>query len=254
MSGMPATPQSDRIKLVWMRLYPSDWIRLTAGLSLTAQGALFKLTLIQWDRGVLPRHQAALKRLAGAEAAEWRRAWPEIEPLLESWDDGLIIPQIERERAEAEVRHARYVHGAGKTNAKRWAKQSPGDSLSESDNASLSDRKSGSGSELTIESKSPESTGESRLASVLAIEEWQFTPELAEMILAECPDGDAPSIFQGFKQWARGKCITNRNAALSTYARKHRPSEAERATGKAAMNASASAVMERLGVKPLSTA
>lgn len=215
-------------RLFWFRCFVGDWMRLGAGLSLRAHGALFRLALVQWDRGLLPAEPAALRRLAGAEAAEWRHAWRELEPLLEKRVGGLVIALVDAERANAHDKHARAARGAAMTNSRRWGAGPHSDSHSDSPGVSLNGRESQSQSQ---------SSSESHLQRITSLERplperWDLTPERAYLILQACPGAHPPTVFAEFEQWAVGKRSQNWDKALQTFARGHKVGDAERALAK----------------------
>lgn len=118
---MSAGPQFSR--LPW---YPADFAASTRGWPLLARGAYRELLDAQWTMGALPADHATLRAIVGATPAEWRKAWPYLEPKFPIGGDGQRRNErLEHHRGVALELHAKRQAGAKKTNAKRWGKVVP---------------------------------------------------------------------------------------------------------------------------------
>lgn len=126
--------------LFWYPWIPRDFLASTRDWSLSQRAVYRELLDAQWDSGGLPDDAAALRALARATPAEWRAAWPRVDPKFPLGADGLRRNlRLEGHRARSEREHARKRQGAEQTNAKRWGNASLSDSLSDRARPSLSD-------------------------------------------------------------------------------------------------------------------
>lgn len=66
--------------LPFLPWFCGDFIASTRGWSVTAGGAYRELLDVQWSMGSLPADQKELRAMIGATPAEWRTAWPLVEP------------------------------------------------------------------------------------------------------------------------------------------------------------------------------
>jgi len=106
-----------------MPWYPRDFASATHGWPLIARGAYRELLDSQWDMGSLSADQLDLRALVGCTPAEWRIAWPLIEPKFPIDADGRRRnPRLESHRAKALQTLLRQRDGAAATNATRWGK------------------------------------------------------------------------------------------------------------------------------------
>lgn len=91
-------------RLPYMPWFPRDFLSATRGWPVTAKGVYRELLDASWDcGGGLPADTDTLRRMIGATAAEWRTAWPLVEPKLPITDgDGLRRnARLEYHRAKA---------------------------------------------------------------------------------------------------------------------------------------------------------
>ncbi len=112
--------------LPWLKIYPANWLTETLGLSLAAKGALWQLICVSWSRGPLPTDEEQLRRLAGADPADWPSLWAEIRSHWTAGDAGLVNGMVEDERADATRRREIAAKGAAVTNATRHAARANG--------------------------------------------------------------------------------------------------------------------------------
>jgi hypothetical protein len=100
--------------------FPAAFLSSTRGWPVTARGICRELIDSQWELRSLPADPAALQKLIGASAAEWK-SWPIVEPKFPIGADGLRRnPNLEKIRRLALLKAARHRRGADKTNTKRW--------------------------------------------------------------------------------------------------------------------------------------
>jgi uncharacterized protein YdaU (DUF1376 family) len=105
-------------RLPW---YPRDFRSSTLGWPLVARAVLRELLDAQWDTGGLPDDPVALRRIVDASPAEWRIAWPIVQPKFERGTDGKLrnrrleehrkqaVELSEKRRAAANKRHRKVV-------------------------------------------------------------------------------------------------------------------------------------------------
>lgn len=103
----------------WMKFYTGDFSRDTAGLSCAATGAYVRLLVACWVQGSLPKEAASLARIVGADAAQWRKVWPEIKRLFLVDSKRIRSEWVERRFAE---QHAKQEMARIAANA-RWSRQ-----------------------------------------------------------------------------------------------------------------------------------
>lgn len=80
--------QAKRAALPWYPWNPSRFRDETLGWPLRAKGILRELYDLAWCLGCLPPGPQRLRELVQANAADWRDAWPRIEPLFPIGTDG----------------------------------------------------------------------------------------------------------------------------------------------------------------------
>jgi uncharacterized protein YdaU (DUF1376 family) len=129
-----------------MPWYPRDFLAATRGWPLVARGLYHVLLDAQWDLGgfgvgTLPADEKQLQCIAAATPAEWREAWPYVEPKFPKADGGRRNARLEHHRAAAIHEFKARRKGAEATNRKRYgnrqngavssASDTPGDSLSD---------------------------------------------------------------------------------------------------------------------------
>jgi len=127
----------------WMPLDITRWRTSSAWLlPLHARGLYLELLAIAWQRGgSLPRDERSLARLAGAERAEFRRAWVLVKRYWRESSDGQTIENDtlnEMLEGRAEQR-ARRVAASRAGNNARWGVRSDSDSDSDAVPESHSD-------------------------------------------------------------------------------------------------------------------
>lgn len=104
--------------------YPKDWLPATRGLSAAARGFHVDMLALAWLNGGCDVAEDTLRRSVGAERAEWRKAWAELEPRWPVVDGRRVNRKLEEVRAEM-TRFTEARRAAGKTGglAKASAKQ-----------------------------------------------------------------------------------------------------------------------------------
>jgi hypothetical protein len=107
--------------------YPRDFASATTLWPLIAKGAFRELLDLQWNlssvtsAGVLPEQPELLRAAIRASAAEWKIAWPLIEPKFPKLSDGgRQNARLELHRQEAVRKYLARQKGANATNSKRW--------------------------------------------------------------------------------------------------------------------------------------
>ena len=114
--------------------FPAAFMSSTRGWTVTARGIYRELLDCQWEMGSLPANTAALQRLIGATAKEWR-SWPGVETKFPVGPDGLRRNlTLEKHRSESFKLYAKHRRGADATNTKRW-----GSRVNQIDNAGGND-------------------------------------------------------------------------------------------------------------------
>lgn len=108
-------------KLPW---YPRDFSSATRLWPLVARGVYRELLDLQWDvggmePGTLPEDDQELRLLVRASLAEWRIAWPLVEPKFPKVEGGRRNQRLEEHRQAAVREYLARLSGAHKTNAKR---------------------------------------------------------------------------------------------------------------------------------------
>jgi uncharacterized protein YdaU (DUF1376 family) len=115
-------------RMVW---FPRDFRSATLGWSLVARAVYRELLDAQWDLGgsgvgTLPDDEKQLRELARVTPAEWRKAWPFVEPKFPRVPGGgRRNERLEQHRQEALRVFEGRRRGAAKTNEKRWGKVVP---------------------------------------------------------------------------------------------------------------------------------
>ncbi len=73
------------------QVYPDWWLGNIAIQALTAagEGCFARLLVLQWKAITLPADPKQLQRLTKASEKEWKRIWPELEPLFPITEDGI---------------------------------------------------------------------------------------------------------------------------------------------------------------------
>jgi uncharacterized protein YdaU (DUF1376 family) len=119
--------------LPWVKWYFRDFASSTQGWPAGAVGAYYRLLGAQWDQGALPAGSAELRSLSGATSAEWRKAWPLIEPKLPIGPDGRRRNlRMEEDRDVALKNYASRLGVSKKANEARWSDASRNPSRTES--------------------------------------------------------------------------------------------------------------------------
>lgn len=114
--------------------FPAAFMSSTRGWTVLARGIYRELLDCQWEMGSLPANTAALQRLIGASAKEWR-SWSVLETKFPVGPDGLRRNlTLEKHRSKSLELNARHRRGAETTNAKRW-----GPRLDQTDNEEADD-------------------------------------------------------------------------------------------------------------------
>jgi uncharacterized protein YdaU (DUF1376 family) len=129
----------------WLKWYPRDFASATRGWPLVARGLYHALLDAQWDIGgctvgTLPDDEKQLQLIAAATPAEWRQAWPYVEPKFPQVPGGRRNARMEKHRAEGMREYEGRRKGAHITNQKLGrrggangvAARSPGESVSDS--------------------------------------------------------------------------------------------------------------------------
>jgi len=93
---------------------------MTRGLTVLAKGTVHELLDAQFQKGCLPEDPEQLRVLIQATPAEWRRAWPSVEPLFPASDGRRANPQFDELRATQLRRHKKAVEDGIKGSFKRW--------------------------------------------------------------------------------------------------------------------------------------
>jgi uncharacterized protein YdaU (DUF1376 family) len=122
MSGAEIVPingtSGKTVSFALLPWFPANFMSSTRGWSVTARGIYRELLDCQWEIGGLPADPAALQRLVGATAAEWK-SWPGVEPKFPTCSDGLRRnPTLERHRAHSIERSMKAAASA----RERWRK------------------------------------------------------------------------------------------------------------------------------------
>jgi uncharacterized protein YdaU (DUF1376 family) len=100
--------------------FPAAFMSSTRGWTVTARGIYRELLDCQWEMGSLPANTAALQRLIGATAKEWR-SWSVLETKFPVGPDGLRRNlTLEKHRSKSKKLYTQHRLGAETTNAKRW--------------------------------------------------------------------------------------------------------------------------------------
>jgi len=87
VKGFPYTP--------W---YHGDFLRSTAGWTLTERGAYMMLLLTQWELGPLPNDLARLAAIVGLEQSEMATVWPLLSVKFKQTKKGLLNSRMEAHR------------------------------------------------------------------------------------------------------------------------------------------------------------
>jgi uncharacterized protein YdaU (DUF1376 family) len=86
-------------RLPW---YPAAFAGATRDWPLLARGLYRELLDAQWDLGSVPADERSLRSMVRATAAEWRKAWPWVQPKFVLGDDG----RLRNSRLELHRKHA----------------------------------------------------------------------------------------------------------------------------------------------------
>jgi uncharacterized protein YdaU (DUF1376 family) len=111
--------------------FPRDFASSTLLWPLSARGAFRELLDLQWNLssttqpGTLPDDPEALRAAIRASKAEWRIAWPLIEPKFPLIDGGRRNARLEQHRQEAVRKYLSSKKGAAMTNSKRYGASAP---------------------------------------------------------------------------------------------------------------------------------
>jgi uncharacterized protein YdaU (DUF1376 family) len=109
--------------LYWFKTYHAEEIASTLLLSLKARGAYFGLMLHYFREGSLPKNDHQLRKIAGAEAREWKTIHEELKAIFtsdwrhERWDGQIKAEEKTRQQrsragqASAAVRAGRGDEG-----------------------------------------------------------------------------------------------------------------------------------------------
>jgi uncharacterized protein YdaU (DUF1376 family) len=107
------------------QFYPRDYLSdaKVRAMSYKERGMYWELCSLLWLERALPVHPPTLSRILGVTLAEFRKAWPALEPCFRMVDDkSLEHPRLEIERRK-QTRHTAEQSEAGKKGAaKRWGK------------------------------------------------------------------------------------------------------------------------------------
>lgn len=127
-------------KLPW---FPRDFASATRVWPLIARAVYRELLDLQWDvggiePGSLPDDEQQLRELVRASPAEWKLAWPYVEPKFPKVEGGRRNARLEEHRAAAVREYQSRQRGAYTTNRKLGRTNgalhdTPSDTLSESD-------------------------------------------------------------------------------------------------------------------------
>lgn len=115
--------------LPWFAFHNEDWLTdvYVRQMTLAQRGAYITLLAYEWSEGWIPADPEGLRRLLGADKAEWEAIW--VEPLVGRFrevDGRLYNPRLEKERIEAIRRH-RSLSKRGKDGARvRWDRTQDG--------------------------------------------------------------------------------------------------------------------------------
>ena len=86
-----------------MPWYPSSFYASTRTWPFVARAIYRELLDASWDAGGLPTDHEALRAMIGVTVAEWRSAWPLVQPKFGIGDDGLFRnPRREAHRERAQ--------------------------------------------------------------------------------------------------------------------------------------------------------
>lgn len=122
--------------LAMMPWFPRDFIAATRHLALAERGAYRELLDYQWEMGALPKDEKRLARLLAITPDEFAEIWPSIRDKFEETDAGISNKRLEEHRNKAIAQRDKKIHGAEKTNAKRYGERSDSGSHSDTPGAS----------------------------------------------------------------------------------------------------------------------
>ncbi|HJS88583.1 MAG TPA: hypothetical protein VJ738_01300 [Steroidobacteraceae bacterium] len=111
-----------------MPWFPRDFASSTLLWPLIARGAYRELLDLQWNlssvtqAGLLPDDPEALRNAIRATPAEWKVAWPFVEPKFPVITGGRQNARLEQHRQRAVRDYLARQRGAKATNAKRWGR------------------------------------------------------------------------------------------------------------------------------------
>jgi uncharacterized protein YdaU (DUF1376 family) len=102
--------------------YHGDFLRSTAGWTLTERAAYWMLLCAQWELGQLPREMPRLASIAGISVEEITAAWKFVGPKFTETDAGLINPRMDERRREYMAYREKQSESGKKGMNARWHK------------------------------------------------------------------------------------------------------------------------------------
>lgn len=115
-------------RLGWMPIYTGDFLASTNGFTLEEVGAVIRLAIAQWERGLLPFDQKELARICNVDLARFKKLWPQLSPRYSPFGEGaapkgLVDEALEQVRRRSRSAYERRCESAHATNLKRLSKQ-----------------------------------------------------------------------------------------------------------------------------------
>lgn len=106
--------------LPYCPIYTGDFLRSTAGWTVTERGSYLMLLFSQWESGALPEDPARLATIAGVDAAAFAPIWAVVGRKFRSTPAGLVNPRMEEHRAKY-LDYRRHQADSGRKGAAvRW--------------------------------------------------------------------------------------------------------------------------------------
>ena len=114
--------------LQYVPWFHGDFLRSTAGWTLTERGVYFMLLCAQWEQGPLPEDPARLAAIAGIDASAMTSIWQVVGRKFRKTRSGLVNRRM-GEHKKAVLDYRAHLSAAGKKGmASRWGKRRPGQS------------------------------------------------------------------------------------------------------------------------------
>lgn len=112
--GTPYTP--------W---YHGDFLRSTAGWTLTERAVYWMLLNAQWEIGHIPKEMSRLAAIAGITVEEITAVWKLVGPKFIESEDGLINPRMEEHRQNYLAYREKLSDGGSRGMKTRWHQEEP---------------------------------------------------------------------------------------------------------------------------------